>query len=163
MSEQKTLCPARVPSFGFARPYRRSPASFVARCSAAVPADRPTAYCTPMISAMAFSASSMFRPTVLTQLVAMASSTKRCSSPCMVGEESHTRFAKGSRPRNRGSVFISIKRSSPLLRCLPCAAVPILHSPHKPQEKLFSGKSGHPGFHPLPPAPAGPSMLLPRP
>jgi hypothetical protein len=56
-SEQNTLRPARVPALGLARPYSRSPASFVARCSAAVPAESPTAYFTPTISAMFFSAS----------------------------------------------------------------------------------------------------------
>ena len=38
-----TLCPARVPSPTFGFPYNSSPANFIARCRAAVPAESATA------------------------------------------------------------------------------------------------------------------------
>ena len=58
---------APVPGDGF--PYIFSPASFIAKCNAAVPADSATAYLHPTFSQMLFSASLMFAPTVDIQLV----------------------------------------------------------------------------------------------
>ena len=56
-----------MPALGM--PYSASPASFVQRWSAAVPAESATAYLQPTFSAARRSTSLMFAPTVLIQLV----------------------------------------------------------------------------------------------
>ena len=65
-----------------------------------VPEESATAYPQPISFAAVRSTSSTFSPTVETQFVLIASSTYFCSSPCMVGEASHTFFVKGTSPAN---------------------------------------------------------------
>ena len=69
ISEQNTRLPSTAPWPTAGRPYSFSPASFTHRCSAAVQAERATAYFTPAFSAAIRSTSLIFAPTVLIQLV----------------------------------------------------------------------------------------------
>ena len=64
-----TRCLSRAPTPGAGLPYTFSPASFIARCRAAVPAESATAYLQPTFSQICFSISLMFAPTVDIQLV----------------------------------------------------------------------------------------------
>ena len=70
-----------------------TPASFTARCSAAVPEDSAAAAAAPMYSAVSFSNPVTFAPSGATQLVSNASFMYCCSSPCMVGEERYILFS----------------------------------------------------------------------
>lgn len=72
-----------------------TPASLIDKCKADVPEDNATACFTPIFSLAIRSTSSIFFPTVDIQLVSYASVIYFNSSPCMVGDDSHTFCSKG--------------------------------------------------------------------
>src|SRR5699024_1810056 len=82
--------PSNAPCPTFGIPYASIPASFIARCNDAVPADNATAYLQPIYSHAILSTSLMFLPTVDIQFVSYASFTYSISGPCMVGLLNHT-------------------------------------------------------------------------
>ena len=90
ISEQNTFLPSNAPCPTFGIPYASIPASFIARCSDAVPADNPTAYLQPIFSHTNRSTSLIFAPTVDIQFVSYASFTYSISGPCMVGLDNQT-------------------------------------------------------------------------